>query len=276
MRLTAAQLRVEQRSFWRNRQAASFSFALPILLVLLFGALFHGIGNVAPGIKFTSYFVSGMIGISVLSSTFNNLSISIAFQRDLLVLKRLRGTPLGAGPLFAAKVLSSVVIVAIQVVIVLVLGRIEFGTILPRNPVAFLVAVLAAIVVFSMGGVAFTAFIPNADSGPAIVQVPFLVLQFISGVFFNFQSEPGWLKVVANVFPVRWSLEAVRAGYLGFDFVHTRTVPALRGGTTQLAPKVHGLGAITHLGSAYGVMGAWLVLFTVIAVRRFRWEPRAV
>jgi ABC-2 type transport system permease protein len=266
--LTLAQLRLEQRSFWRNRQAAMFSFALPILLMLLFGALLRHGGDI-DGIPFTSYFAAGMIGIAILSATFSNLAVAIAFQRDQLVLKRFRGTPLGAGPLFAAKVANAVLVVALQVAIILALARLQFGTPLPRSPVAFLWAVVAGIVVLSMGGVAMTAFIPNGDSGPAIVQVPYLVLMFISGVFFNYGSEPRWLRALANLFPVRWLLDSVRAGYFARDFLHTR-----RRLGAEVVPPLHGLHGVTAMGGAYAVLAAWLVVFTVVALRRFRWEPR--
>ena len=124
--LTLAQLRLEQRTFWRNRQAATFFFALPVVLLLLFGALFNGADSVG-GVPFKHYFASGVIAIAIMSATFSNLAIVIAAQRDRLLLKRYRGTPLGAGPLFGAKVASAVIVVCVQVAVVLVVARLEFG-----------------------------------------------------------------------------------------------------------------------------------------------------
>ena len=278
--LTMSQLRLEQRSFWRNRQAAVFSFLLPILFVVLFGALFRGNNTVGTSqVSYTSYFVAGMIGISVLSATFNTLAIGITIQRDQLILKRFRGTPLGPGPLFAAKIISSLIVVVLDVVLILAIGHVFYNIVLPRNPLAFVLMLLMGSVVFAAGGVAFTAFIPNADSAPAVVQVPYLVLMFISGVFFPFADEPAFLRHVADFFPLRWLLDGLRAGYLGFDYVHTtrmRVPNGAPGGTSiEHVPRaVHGAEAITALGTAYLVLGIWLVVFLVIAVRRFRWEPR--
>jgi ABC-2 type transport system permease protein len=279
--LTASQFRLEQKLFWRNRQAAIFNFALPIIFVVLFSLLFSGNGNVGSNaVPYTSYFVAGMIGVSLLSSTFANLAVSLVFQRDLLVLKRFRGTPLPASALFGAKILNSVVIVIIQVVIILTLGRLAFNTPLPQNPLAFVLIVITGIIVFAMAGIAFTAFIPNADSGPAVVQLPFLTLQFISGVFFPFTSEPAFLKTVANIFPLRWLLDAIRAGYLGFDYFHTKRIvtPASVGhaaSVDQVPASVHGLHAITAAAPAYLNLAVWFVVFAFIARTRFRWEKRS-
>jgi ABC-2 type transport system ATP-binding protein len=47
--LAGAQLRLEQKLFWRNRQSAVFSFGLPVVFVILFGLLFQGNGTVGTG-----------------------------------------------------------------------------------------------------------------------------------------------------------------------------------------------------------------------------------
>ena len=155
-----------------------------------------------------------------------------------------------------------------------------FNTPLPQNPLAFVLIVITGIIVFAMAGIAFTAFIPNADSGPAVVQLPFLTLQFISGVFFPFTSEPAFLKTVANIFPLRWLLDAIRAGYLGFDYFHTKRVvtPASVGhaaSVDQVPASVHGLHAIGAAAPAYLNLAVWFVVFAFIARTRFRWEKRA-
>ena len=38
------QVRYEQLSFWRNPQSAFFTFVFPVVLISIFGALFHGAG----------------------------------------------------------------------------------------------------------------------------------------------------------------------------------------------------------------------------------------
>ena len=278
--LVMAQFRLQQRQFWRNRQSAVFSFGLPVMFVLLFGMLFRGNSTEGTGgVSYTSYFVAGMIGVSLLSATFSNLSITLAFQRDQLILKRMRGTPVSAPAIFAGIVLNAVIVVIIQVVLILCLGRILFDTPFPKNPWTFVIVILAGIVVFAMAGIGFTGLISNADSGPAVVQVPFLILQFISGVFFPYESEPQLLKTVANIFPLRWLIDAIRAGYLGVDYFHAREItkggpPGSKPTTLTVPVPVHSWAALAACGTAFLVMGIWLIVFVVLAKRRFRWERR--
>jgi ABC-2 type transport system permease protein len=272
--LFLSQVRLEQKSFWRNRQAAVFAFALPLLLLVLFGSLFDG--DLAPGTEFREYFVAGMLGVALMSATFTTLAMNLTFHRDLLVLKRFRGTPVTPTVLFAGKVVSCIVVVLIQTVFVLVVGRLAYDVAFPRNWLAFAIFLVAGIVVFSVLGIAFTVLIPNADSAPAVVQLPFLVLQFTSGIYFNLHESPKILQWGASVFPLRWLVEGIRVGYLGLDFVHVTKLPDPDGsGSVYVPDRVHGLDAVGSQWLGLLVLGIWLAIGVWVALTKFRWEKRS-
>ena len=86
--LAYRQWRLERRMFWRNPTAAFFSFVLPLIFLFLFGAIFSG------DQKTLNIIVPGILGLSVMSTTFNALAMSITFLREEGVLKRIHGTPL--------------------------------------------------------------------------------------------------------------------------------------------------------------------------------------
>jgi ABC-2 type transport system permease protein len=267
-RLLMRQLRLEQKSFWRNRQSAVFTFALPLLFILLLPKVFN-IGGTGPGAD--AYFITGILGVAVLSATYTTLGISLSFQRDLLVLKRFLGTPLSPGIIFGAKVLNSIVVALMQTALIVGLGRIVYAVPLPVNWPVFGFFLLLAVAAFSVAGVAATTLVSNADSAPAVVQLPFLVLQFISGVFFPFHQMPRLLQDFANMFPLRWAIEGFRAGYLGLDYVNGTGI----GSAFQPVP-VSGIHALTSQWEGIIVLGAWIVVLGAVAVKKFRWEKRAV
>ena len=266
--LIRAIVRLEQKSFWRNKQSAMFSFAMPLLFVLV---LPNVIGGTAGGdVSYKAYFVAGMIGISLVSATYTTLAITVSFQRDLLTLKRLRGTPLTPLMIFSGKVASAAITVAIQVAIILAIGRLAYDIPMPRNWGTLLVFLVLGVVTFSLIGISYTAFIPNGDSAPALVQLPYLVLQFISGVFFPFHLMPSWLQIVADLFPLRWLVDGVRAGYLGLDFVHGTTVNG------QFVPTpVNGLSSLTSQWPGLLMLTVWGIAALAVGLRLFRWEKRA-
>jgi ABC-2 type transport system permease protein len=161
-------------------------------------------------------------------------------------------------------------------VLVLVVGRLFYDVGFPASWLAFVFFTLLGVLVFSTIGIAFTVFIPNADSASAMVQMPFLVLQFASGVFFSIHDTPVALRWIANLFPLRWLLEGLRAGYLGLDFVHVTKAPDPDGsGSVYIPDTVDGFGAITSQWLGIAVMLAWFCAAALVALRHFRWERRA-
>lgn len=90
------------------------------------------------------------------------------------------------------------------------------------------------------------------QSAAVLFTPPFLFLQFVSGVFIEFGSIPGWMRTFASIFPLRWLASGMRAVFLPEQF----EVAAEPGGDYQLA-----------VGAA--VLLAWVVIGLAIAIKTF-------
>ena len=96
--LTFFQLRYVNKAFWRNPASAFFTFAFPLMFLVIFTSLL-GHGTVVLGghlVHQSTYYVAEMAAFSVITACYNNIAISLTFQRDTGVLKRTNGTPLPA------------------------------------------------------------------------------------------------------------------------------------------------------------------------------------
>src|SRR5487761_2056671 len=128
--LSVARTVIELKQFFRQPQSAVFTFALPLLLLLLFGSIFSGTIKGPPGVKavdFRQYFLAGMIASGVMSTCFNNLAITISLEQHEGLLKRLSLTPLPPAAYFAGKVASCLVISVIETVLMLLVATLLFG-----------------------------------------------------------------------------------------------------------------------------------------------------
>lgn len=237
------QFRLERRMFWRNPSAAFFNFGLPLLFLALFGAIFSGSQDDLDVI------VPGIAGMSVMSTTFSALAMNVTFLREQGVLKRMRGTPLPSGAYLAALAGHAVVNAAVQVTLVVVAGRLFFGLDWPKDYVELVVYLVAGVASLAALGVAFSHVIPNFDSAPAFVNVVFLPVIFISGVFYDADDAPGFLRDIARALPLTHLID----GFSG----------ALVTGAS-LADNADGLAVV----AVWGVAGA------VLAVRGFSWEAK--
>jgi ABC-2 type transport system permease protein len=235
------QFRLERKLFWRNPSAAFFSFGLPLMLLLLVASVF------ASEPEELRVVIPGIAGMSVMATTFNALAINLTFRREEGLLKRVRGTPMPAGSYFAGFLGNAVVNACVQVALVIVIGHLLYGVAWPRDWPELIVFTLAGVITFGALGIAMSHAIPNHDSAPAYVNVVFLPVIFISGVFYSTDDLPTVLDAVARALPLK------------------HVVDGLSGGI------VDGSGLGADLGSL-AVVVAWGLVALVLAIRGFRWE----
>jgi ABC-2 type transport system permease protein len=237
------QYRLERRMFWRNPSAAFFNFALPLIFLALFGAVFSGEQENLDVI------VPGIAGMSVVSTTFVALAMNVVALREQGILKRLRGTPLPSGAYLSAVALHAVTNTAVQVTLVTLAGRVFFGTGWPEDLLELIVFVAAGVVCFASLGVALAHVIPNLDSAPAYTNAVFLPLIVLSGVFYDAEDAPRFLHDIAQALPL------------------THLIDGLSGAMVTGRPLIDNL---SHLA----VIAVWAAAGVLLAVRGFSWEAR--
>ncbi|MFC4589594.1 ABC transporter permease [Sphaerisporangium corydalis] len=255
-RASMARSSVELKSFFRNKQSLFFTLLLPVVLLLVLGSIFSG---TVPGTHtdFKQTFVAGIIACGIMSVSFNGLAINIAIERDTGMIRRLASSPMPKTAYFVGKIVRVVVTGILEAVILLAVGVSLFHLPLPATTehwVTFLWVLLLGAMACSLLAVAFSSVIPNARSAAAIVTLPFLVLQFISGVFFPYSQLPAWMQTIAAFFPLKWMTQGLRSVFLPADFAVVE--PA---GTWEL-------------GRTAAVLGAWCVASLLLTLLSFRWR----
>jgi ABC-2 type transport system permease protein len=250
--------RVELKAFFREREAVIFIFALPAVMLVLLGAIF-GKENAGHGVSIGDLYVAGLIGGGVMSTSYQNLGLSIAGERERFSLKRLRGTPMPAAAYFVGKIIQVLVAAVAEVVVLLAVGLIFYHLRLPTSAGAwwtFSWVFVLGVAACSLLGIAASSLVRSAArNGVAIVTFPFVVLQFISGVYVPFFLVPAWLRDIASVFPLEWMCRGMRSVF----------VPQ----AVSLEP-----GGSWHHGQTALVLGAWVVAGLVLCLTTFRWQNR--
>mgnify|MGYP004559231697 CR=1 FL=1 len=258
LRLGLLRSGLELRQFFRGRESVIFSFALPILLLVVFGSVF-GSADAAPGVTLTQYFVPGMIAAAQLTNGFQTLAIQIPVERDRGVLKRLYGAPMPASSYFIGKVVMVYLIGAVGSAIMLAIATAFFDVTLPstgRQWFTLLWVSLLGIAACTLCGIAFSSIPREAKRAPAVVTPVALVLQFISGVFFVFTDLPGWMQQVAAVFPLKWMAQGMRSVFLPDSFA------------------VNEAAGSWELDRVALMLGAWVIVGLALCLLTFRWTGR--
>jgi ABC-2 type transport system permease protein len=245
---------LEIRQFLRSRESVMFTLLLPVLLLVIFAAIFTW--EIAPGLKFSHYFIAGMIAAGLLTTAFQSMAIQIPIERDRGVLKRLRGTPMPRSAYFVGKVVMVAAIAFAEVVVLLAVATLFYGYRLPATAAKW--ATFGWVAVLSVGactlcGIAFSSLARTGRGAPAIATPVALVLQFISGVFFPFTQLPAWMQHVAAVFPLKWMCQGMRAVFLPDSFAAQEAAGSW------------------ELGRVALILGAWCVGGLLLCVLTFRW-----
>jgi len=237
------QYRLERRMFWRNPSAAFFNFALPLLFLAMFGAIFSS------NQKNLNVIVPGIAGMSVLSTTFSALAYNMTFMREQGILKRMRGTPVPSGAYLLGIAGNAITNTFVQIVLITCAGKVFFGVDWPKDLGELIVFVVAGVICFASLGVALSHVIPNYESASAYVNAIFLPVIIISGVFYDANNAPAFLDGIAEALPL------------------THLIDGLSGA------MVKGTSLGDNL-SSLGVIVGWMIIGVFLAVRGFSWEQR--
>jgi ABC-2 type transport system permease protein len=257
VRLGARQIGNEIKQFLRSKQQVVFTMGFPIIMLVIFGSIFTG--DLGGGVKFTQYFVTGMIASGLMVTGFQALAIQIPIERDRGVLKRLSGTPMPRSVYFVGKVGMVLAIAAAETVLLLAVAVPLFDVSLPTTVARWLTLLwvsLLGITACTLGGIAFSSVAKSGRSAPAVVTPVALVLQFISGVFFVFTELPPWMQHVASLFPLKWMCQGMRAVFLPDSFAGREAA----GGW--------------ELGRVALVLAAWCVGGLILCRTTFRWTTK--
>jgi ABC-2 type transport system permease protein len=257
-RVGMARIKIELRAFFREKQSVAFVFAMPAILLLLLGSIFRG-DAAGHGVSVGEIFAAGLIGGGVMATSYQNLGMAIAIERDRGLLKRLRGTPMPAGAYFIGKTGLVLVSTVAETVILIIVGMLVDHLRLPTSAErwwTFAWVFLLGTITCTLLGIAASSVPRSARSATAVITLPFVVLQFISGVYVPFTLVPPWLRDIAAIFPLKWICQGLRSVFL----------PAQ---AAALEPA-----GSWELGRTALVLAAWVAAGLVLCLTTFRWQRR--
>ncbi len=252
LRLALRQVRYENTAFWRNPAAAFFTFAFPLIFLVIFNVIFGGgttdrFGN--PELSVSNFYIPAVAAFAVITACYTYIAIGVTFARDEGQLKRMRGTPLPGWAYLFGRIAHAIVVAILLVVIVVLFGLIFYDVDIPGKMPEFVASIALGAAAFAALGLALTAIIPNPDASPAVTNATILPLLFISDVFIPLdQGTPEWLITLSKVFPIKHFSNALIASY----------------NPTRVAFEAWDL----------AVMAIWGVVGVIAAARFFSWEPR--
>ena len=201
--------------FWRDKMRMIGSIVFPLLFLFIFGSgLSSRMGFLGPGIDFTQFMFPGIIGMTVLMSSFM-AGISVVWDREFGFLKEVLVAPISRTSVAVGKTLGSATVALPQGILILLLApligvSLSALTVLALLPLMFLLAA-------SMGslGVLLATRIRSMQAFQVVMQMLMFPMMFLSGVFFPVEGLPSWMNVLVKINPATYGIAPIRQAVLG-------------------------------------------------------------
>ncbi len=202
------------RRLLRERMTLIFGLFQPMLWLLLFGSSFKnatnpqafGTGN------YFAFMTAGVVVMTVLNSGLAG-GVDLIFDRETGFLDRLLASPIARSSIIVSRFLFVMALSALQILVIL--GTALLLHVVPVTGIGGIGAILLVGVLLGVGLTALSlglAFKISSHSGFfSLIGFITLPLIFISSALVSVETMPVWLKAVALLNPMTWTINAVRS-----------------------------------------------------------------
>lgn len=240
-RQVAAQTRYELVLTSRRGENVLVTLIIPVVLLIFFMSI-----NVIPSINGSAirFLLPGILAVAIMAAGMVNLGIATAYERYYGVLKRLGSSPLPRSGLIIAKVISILILEAIQVLLLAGVAAIFYSWRPAGSPLLALLIIALGTVTFSALGLAMAGAL-RAEMTLAAANALFLIFIMLGGGILPLSHLPAPLADLAQLLPaaaLTQTLQATMSSGVPFP-------------TFSLI-----------------VLVVWAVVILLVAIRTFKWE----
>jgi ABC-2 type transport system permease protein len=245
MKILMRQIRLETKLLLRGRQALFYTLAFPVIMILIFGAVFSGTSW--SGIPAIDYLLPGIIGMALMMACMSNNAVSITTERDRGIYRRLSLTPLNKRTLLIGHVVVRYLIALASTILLIVIGVAAFKAHIGGNYFLFWLVLTLAALAFVTIGFVITTLVKNTQSAQSLSMAVLFPLMFLGCCFWPLDAMPNFLRPICEA------------------------LPTLRMNTALRMIVMQGAGFNGIWQDLLVILG-WLVVCSIFAVKFFKWE----
>lgn len=186
----------------RSKTTIFWSQMFPLVFVVGFGAIF-GAGDP----ERVAYVLPGVLTINLIGAAFFGISYNMVSQREKGLFRRYQVTPLTAGTILTAYSVTAMINLLVSLFLQLLTAKLVFGlNVFPHIVPLFFASLLGGFAFIPLGLlVGSTA--RDSKSAPAIANLLFFPLMFLSGAAMPLFAMPEWLQQTAKLLPSTYIVE---------------------------------------------------------------------
>ncbi len=203
MRATLALIRAQFIEIRRSKTALFWMTAFPLGFLLLFGFVMA-----RSDARVMAFMMPGLLTTTLMSGSLFGVAFPLVQQRETGLLRRLRVTPVPAAAVAIAHGVTSVVIGLLSLIVLMILARLIFGMQMAGSWPSLIVVYLCGACALVPMGLLVGSTARDIRTAPAIANLLFFPLMFLSGSAFPFAMLPEGVKRFARVLPTTYLNES--------------------------------------------------------------------
>ncbi len=196
---------IEIKLLIREPVTLVFSFAFPVLVLVLLGGIFGGQrmdSGAYAGLKMMDWYVPSYIGLVIASIGTVSLPVHLSTYRERGVLRRFRASGVSEWALLGSQFLVGVCTCLLGALFVSVLGIFAYGVSAPVSIAGVAAAFVVAVFAFSALGVLIASLAPTARAAQGVGLLIWFIMMFISGTSAPLDQLPIWMVALAKALPL--------------------------------------------------------------------------
>lgn len=232
------------KMFYREKEGFYWTVLMPALIYIAISLIPIGKIFNSP-VAYSSFVLPGIVAMTIMQGGIYSLAYWMVDLKARGITKRLLATPIKQWQLVLSLVCSRLVIVAAQVIILTLLGRLIFHATFSGNFFSVLILTLLGGAIFLLIGLLIANYAKSYDAAAPITSAIGLPLTFLGNIFYPIDILPRSLQLIAKILPITYLADGLRRAYLyPFNFA--------------------------VIGKDILILAVWLVVILVITISVFR------
>lgn len=244
----SALTRAAYKATVRDATTLFFTFAFPLIFLVIFGLIFRGQQVGDTGHNYVDFIAPGVLSWGLASAALFSVAFMLMQWRNDDLLRIIRLSPVSLWSVMGSRYVTALVIGVAQSVLFVGIAMLPvFGMHPDRNWPLTLPVMLLAVTTFLTLGVIVGSASRTAEAVAAIANSIVVPMAFLSGSFYPLELMPGWLQGLSRILPLRY----VNDG---------------------MAYALAGQGAIRDYLLSCAALIGYTVVFAIVGVRTFKWS----
>jgi len=239
------------RASVRDKTTVFFTFAFPLIFLIVFGVIFRSQDVEGTDRSYISYIAPGVLSWGVANAALFGVAFTLMQWRNDDILRLIRMTPTSLGSVLASRFVVAVVMGIAQAILFVGVAMLPFfGLKLASTWVLSIVILILGITAFLAMGFVVGSFANTPEAVAAIANCIMVPMAFLSGSFLPLDLMPPWLQSVSLALPLRYFNDGVSAALTGD-------------------------GEFSDMALSGGVLLLFAAVFSAIAVKTFKWSNQS-